>query len=149
MHRCVSALEDMREETETAISLASEELHTLLAHESKYRKMIEQSEHVFIALDGTTGVRVRGGAKAVASASRALQELFRSSCLSTLSRRAAEVPADAVPARTAGEREDEGAEDAAGAVSRVPGSGREAGGAARAGHVERPASDAGEGEAMA
>ena len=86
VRRCVSALEDMREETETVVSLAAEELHTLLAHESKYRKMIEQDEHVFIALDGTTGVRVRGGAKAVASASRALQELFRSSFLSPLSR---------------------------------------------------------------
>ena len=81
VRRCVSALEDMREETETTVSLAPEELHALLAHEAKYRKMIEQSEHVFIALVGTSGVRVRGGAKAVASATRAIQELFRSGLL--------------------------------------------------------------------
>ena len=61
--------------------LASEELHALLAHEGKYRKAIEQAEHVFIALDGTSGVRVRGGAKAVASAVRGIQDLFRSGCL--------------------------------------------------------------------
>ena len=77
VRRCVSSLEDMREETETA----SEELHALLAHEGKYRKAIEQAEHVFIALDGTSGVRVRGGAKAVASAVRGIQDLFRSGCL--------------------------------------------------------------------
>ena len=81
VRRCVSSLEDMREETETAVALAPEELHALLAHEAKYRKAIEQGEHVFIALDGTSGVRVHGGAKAVASGVRAIQELFRSGCL--------------------------------------------------------------------
>lgn len=78
VRRCVSALEDMREETETTLSLAPEELHALLAHDAKYRKMIEQNDRVFIQLDGTSGVRVRGGAKAVAAATRSLQELFRS-----------------------------------------------------------------------
>lgn len=81
VRRCVSSLEDMREETETTVALAPEELHALLAHEGKYRKAIEQAEHVFIALDGTSGVRVRGGAKAVASAVRSIQDLFRSGCL--------------------------------------------------------------------
>lgn len=81
VRRCVSSLEDMRKETETTVALASEELHALLAHEGKYRKAIEQAEHVFIALDGTSGVRVRGGAKAVASAVRSIQDLFRSGCL--------------------------------------------------------------------
>lgn len=80
--RCIEALKDMIEETEITVALPAAQLHALLAHESKYRKQIEQDHRVFIALQGTEAIRIRGGVRAVKAAERAVTDLFRSMLLS-------------------------------------------------------------------
>ena len=76
--RCVEALKDMGEEVETIMKLPSEQIHALMAHEGKYRKRIEQESRVHLALEGTDGIRIIGGPKAVKSAERSVTDLFRS-----------------------------------------------------------------------
>ena len=76
--RCVEALKDMGEEGETIMKLPSEQIHALMAHEGKYRKRIEQESRVHLALEGTDGIRIIGGPKAVKSAERSVTDLFRS-----------------------------------------------------------------------
>ena len=76
--RCADIVEDMLEETEIVINLSPAQMHALLAHDQKYRKQIEETYRVFIALKGVEGIILRGGVKAVKNGERAVNDLFRS-----------------------------------------------------------------------
>ena len=76
--RCADVVEDMLEETEIVINLSPAQMHALLAHDQKYRKQIEETYRVFIALKGVEGIILRGGVKAVKNGERAVNDLFRS-----------------------------------------------------------------------
>lgn len=96
--RCVEALKDMDEEVETTMKLPSEQIHALMAHEGKYRKRIEQESRVHLALEGTDGIRVIGGPKAVKSAERSVTDLFRSEeCEDDLRDREQSICSESIP----------------------------------------------------
>lgn len=97
--RCAETLADMSEEVETTIKLPPEQLYALMGHEGKYRKMIEQESRVRISLDGTEGIRVSGGVKAVKNAERGVSDLFRSeSCVRVMRGREQSICCESIPA---------------------------------------------------
>jgi ABC-type Fe2+-enterobactin transport system substrate-binding protein len=78
VRRCISELEDMRDEIEESMKLPTEQIRALMVHDNAYRRQIESQSGAFIRLNNMEGIVLVGGKNAVRQCERAINDLFKS-----------------------------------------------------------------------
>ena len=79
--KCEAMVKDLLNEVEVTFKLEKDEIHALMAHNSKYRRQIEAEFHVNSRLVDSENFRLIGGPMAVKQAERAIHDMFRSRCV--------------------------------------------------------------------
>lgn len=76
--RCVEMIKDSLNEVEETVKLSKDEVRALLAHNGKYRRMVETACHVNTRLADSESIRVMGGERSVRQAEHTIRDLFKS-----------------------------------------------------------------------
>lgn len=76
--KCEVMVKDMLNEVEETVKVGKDEVRALLAHNAKYRRMIEDQYHVISRLVDNETIRLLGGQNSVKQAERGIHDLFKS-----------------------------------------------------------------------
>lgn len=76
--KCEAMVKDMLNEVEETVKVGKDEVRALLAHNAKYRRMIEDQYHVISRLVDNETIRLLGGQNSVKQAERGIHDLFKS-----------------------------------------------------------------------
>ena len=80
VEKCEVMVNDLLNEVEVTVALGKDEMHALMAHNSKYRKQIEADYHVNSRLVDSENLKLIGGQNSVKQAERAIHDMFKSKC---------------------------------------------------------------------